>query len=142
MRPHHAVHRRRDGERRLGGQAEGAQQIVGAALGQARERVRAGRSDQHPGGPACEFDVAHRGFGRLVPERAAHRVARQRLEGGRTDEVQGRRGHHHPHLGAGVLQPAHQLGRLVGRDAAGDAQQDALTLEFRHRCFPYVIARR
>ena len=54
-----------------------------------------------------------------------HRVLRQRLQRQRRDELLRRLGHHHAHLGAGFDERAHQLGRLVGRDAARDSDDDA-----------------
>jgi hypothetical protein len=77
-------------------------------------------------GPARQFQVAHRGLGRGVPQRGADRLARHRLEAGGADEALGVGGHRHPHLGAGLAQSAHQFDRLVGGDSPADAQQDAL----------------
>src|SRR5690606_37478449 len=37
-----------------------------------------------------------------------------------------------PHFGAALAQAAHQIGRLVGGDAAADAQQDPLPLQSGH----------
>ena len=85
--PHQVVHRRRDPDRRRGREAQGREQIVGAALGEAGQKIRASRRHQHQLGPAREFDVAHRGLGRLIPQLAAHRSPRQRLERHRRDKA-------------------------------------------------------
>ena len=57
------------------------------------------------------------------------RVLRQRLQRQRRDELLRRVGHHDAHLGAGLDQRAHQLRRLVRRDAARDADDDASPLQ-------------
>ena len=79
--PHGLVHRRRQGDLRVGGQHQGGQQVVGHALDQARHEVGGSRCDQHQIGPAGQFDVAHRGFRRRVQQIGMHRMAGQRLEG-------------------------------------------------------------
>jgi len=60
-----------------------------------------------------------------IPQAAAHRLAGERLERGRADEMLGPCGHHHTHLGALLAQAADQFATLVGGDAAGHSQQDA-----------------
>ena len=72
-------------------------------------------------GPARKFDVSHRRFGGLVPERAAHGPTGDGLEARRADEVQRIRGHRHLHVGTGVAQATHQFDRLVRSDATADA---------------------
>ena len=63
-----------------------------------------------------------------VPDRPAG----QRLEGGGADEVRAGRGQHDVDRRTGLDQQARQFRRLVGRDAAGDAEHDALALQFVH----------
>jgi hypothetical protein len=105
------------------------------AVREPREEIGARRRDQHARGPARQFDVAHGGFGGRVPQAGAHRLAGQRLEGQRRDELLRALGHHHAHLRAGVLQAPGQVRGLVGRDAAGHAQQDPLPGQAAHGGF-------
>ena len=53
-------------------------------------------------------------------------VGGQRADRQRRDELLRRLGHHGAHRGAALAQPADQVERLVGGDAAADDQQDAL----------------
>ncbi len=53
-----------------------------------------------------------------------HRAAGDRLEGQRADEPPGAAGHHGDDVVPVLLQPARDLDRLVGADAAGDAECD------------------
>jgi hypothetical protein len=76
--------------------------------------------------------MTHRRFGVFVPQRHPHRFARQRLEGRRTDEAGGIGGQDDLHLRAGVEQPPHQIGSLVGGDATTHPQQDALPGQLCH----------
>ncbi|MNN31793.1 hypothetical protein D3C81_1454940 [compost metagenome] len=137
--PHRLVHRRGQRHRRVGGQHQGGQQVVGAALGQARQQVGGGRGDQHQVGPAGQLDVAHGRLGGRVEQVVEHRMAGQRLQGQRGDEFAGGAGHHHAHFGALVAQAADQLGALVGGDAAADTQDDAFTLQPLHEPAFYSV---
>ncbi len=125
VRPHQAIHGRRDRHRRIGREAERAEQVVGEAVREAADEVGGRRGDQDAIGPAREFDVAHRGLGGLVPEIGAHGPARQRLEGERGDEPAGAGRHHDLHLDPSLAQAADDLGALVCGDPARDAEQDA-----------------
>ena len=75
-------------------------------------------------GPARELDVAHRGFGRLVPQIRAHRLAGDGLKRQRRDELLRAARHHDLHVGAALDQAADEIRALVGGDAAGDAEQN------------------
>ena len=81
--PHHAVHRRSEHDRRLGGDTERGQQIVRAAAREPRNEIGGGRRDQHELRPAGELDVAHGGFRGLVPQSDAGRSAGNGLKGHR-----------------------------------------------------------
>jgi hypothetical protein len=91
---------------------------------QPRQEVRARRGHHDAVGPAREFDVPHRRLGRGIPQVAAHRPARERLERGRADEVLRALRHYDLDLGALLAQASDEFGALVGSDAAGDAEQD------------------
>ena len=77
-------------------------------------------------GPARQFDVAHRRFGRRIPEVGAHRTARQRLERQRRDELLRAGRHDDLHVDVALLESAREFGAFIGGDAARDAEQDAL----------------
>ena len=125
VRPHDPVHGGCEGDGSLGGDAHRGQQIVGPAARHAGDEVRAGRRHQHELRPAGEFDVAHGGLRRAIPQIAAHGSPRHRLkaQGGHESECPGR--HHHLHLGAPFDEAAHQVRALVGGDAARDPQENS-----------------
>jgi hypothetical protein len=77
-------------------------------------------------GPARQFDMSHRRFGRLVPQRGAHRTAGQRLERRGADEAVAFLGHRHLHLAPRRRRVAGPGRPPCTRDAAAHAQQDAL----------------
>jgi hypothetical protein len=117
---------------RLGSEAQRAEQVAGQSVREPRDEIGAGGRDHDARCPAREFDMAHRCFGGDIPQAGAHRLAGQRLQGERGDELLRAFGHHHAHLRAGLLQAPRQVRCLVGRDAAGDAQQDALPGQAAH----------
>ena len=122
--PHLLIHRRRDHHWRRRREAQGGEEIVGEPMGEPREHVGGGRRDEHQIRPSSELDVSHPRLGLLVEQVAVHRVGGERLEGQRSHELPGRRGHHDPHLEIPVAQPSNEVGGFVGRDAARDAQHD------------------
>ena len=131
--------RRGDRHRGAGGQAQGGEQVVAVAVGQAGEEIRRGRSDQHQVRPAGQLDVAHGGLGARVQQIGVHRVPGQRLHGKRRDELAGALRHHHAYFGAGVLQPADQIRALVGGNASGDTEEDPFIDQSLHAVIPYSI---
>ncbi|MNP12941.1 hypothetical protein D3C76_1051980 [compost metagenome] len=137
--PHGLVHRRSEGDLRVGGQHQGGQQVVGHALGQARHDVGGGGGDQHQVGPAGQFDMPHGRFGGGIEEVQVYRMAGQRLEGQRSDELTAALSHHDTHLGALIAQTANQLSALVGGDTTTHTQDDAFSIEPLHR--PALISR-
>ena len=130
--PHLLVHGRSDGNGGARRQAERGEQVVTVAMGKARHEVGGGRSDQHQVGPAGQLDMAHGGLGGRVQQGGVDRMAGQGLHGQRGNELAGALGHHNPDLGARVLQAANQIGGLVGGDATGDSQKDALVDQTLH----------
>ena len=112
--PHARVHRRRDQhgppvcQRRLG------EDVVGEAVGELGERVR-GQGRDHEQIRALQMWIR---VGALRP-------TGQREEGLSADEALGAAGRQRQHVVAGLDEQAHELAGLVGRDAAGDAEQDA-----------------
>ena len=102
--------------------------VVGHAGGEPRDHVGGRGRDHDEVGAVGELDVTDR---RLLGQReqiGEHRVARQRLERHRPDEVLRALGHRDVHGRAGLVEQPHQLGGLVRRDAAGHADDDLRAL--------------
>ena len=74
--------------------------------------------------PIGDRDVLDVGVHARAPLRRDHRTPGDRLEGHRPDEPRRRARHHRHDVVAALLQPAAHLDRLVGADAAGDAERD------------------
>jgi ABC-type glutathione transport system ATPase component len=108
---------------------------TGEAMRQLGHEVGRGRRDQDQLAIARKLDVAHRVVHARVPQIAPHRLAGQRLHGGRADKARRRLGHGHAHVRAVLDQQARELRSLVGRDAAGNAEQNAFAGQ-RHRTDP------
>jgi hypothetical protein len=134
--PHQVIHGWRHRDRRGARQTQRREQIIGLPGGQACQKVRARRRDQHRIRPARELDVAHRRLRGRIPQLAAHAAAGDGLEGGRSDELPCRRGHDHLDFRAALAQTPHKIRTLVGGDAAGHAEKDALAL---HGMFPFPL---
>ena len=102
-------------------------------MGQARHEVGGGRGDEHQVGPLGQLDVAHGSFRGRVQQIQVHRVAGQRLQRQRGDELGATAGHDDAHLSTVFQEPADQFGALVGGDTASDAEHDALAIQPLHR---------
>ena len=88
----------------------------------ARRRSRRRRATARCGPWRCRRPTSHRSV--------QHRPAGQRLERHRRDEAAARLGHHDVDVDAGLDEQAREFGRLVGGDAAGDAEHDARAVAF------------
>ncbi len=126
--PHDVVHGRRHRDRRLGRETQRREQIVRLPGGEAGEKIRARGRDEHGVRPARELDVAHGSLCGRIPQVAAHRAPRDRLEGGRCYELARARGHHDLHFRAALAQAPHEVRALVGGDAARHAKKNAFAL--------------
>ena len=129
--PHLGVHRGGEHHRAARGEQGVGEQVVGEAVGGLGQQVGGGRRDDHQVGVLPDADVRH--LVDVVPDLGGDRVAGQRGPGGGADEVQRGRGRHDPDVVARLGEPAQQLARLVGGDAAADAQHD---LRLVHRLSP------
>jgi hypothetical protein len=69
-----------------------------------------------------------------IPLVSKDRLAGQRLKSHRRYEMRRRLTHHYLHAGALLYQQAEQFCRLVGGDAASDAEDDAFSCEFHALC--------
>ena len=105
-----------------GREAGGGHDVAGQAVGHRPEPVRGGRRDDDRVGRVADDDVADPAVGQQLQQVGLDRVARQRLERERPDELGRGRRQHHRDVGALGLEQAQQLDRLVGGDRAGDAR--------------------
>ena len=129
MLVHLAVHRRRDDDRRAGGEAGRGHDVVGEPVRHRRQPARRGRRDEDGIGRVRGDDVADAPVGQEL-ERVEHdRPARERLERERADELRRGAAHQDLDVGARGAQAAHEVGGLVGGDRAGDAEQDEAAFE-------------
>jgi hypothetical protein len=115
--PHPGVHRGRDEERAAVRERSLGEDVVGEAVRELRHRVRGEGRDHEQVGP-LEVRV---GIGR-------GRFARQREEGLGADELLGAPRRKRQNVVSRLDEEADELAGLVGRDAAGDPEQDS-----RHR---------
>ena len=115
--PHPRVHGGRDEDRAVVREHGLGEHVVGQPVGEPRHRVRRQRRDDEQIG-ALEMRIRIGGS----------RRARERVERLGGDEPLGPARRQRQHVMAGANEQADDLARLVGRDAAGDAKDDA-----RHR---------
>ena len=122
--PHARVHGRGDHHRPVEGEVDRAEQPVAEARGHPGDRVGRGRRDQQQVGAAGQLEVV---VARAAPRR---RTGRPRPAGPRARRRwPGRRSAGPPAVMTTVtpwpapLEDAHDVDRLVGGDAAGDAQE-------------------
>ena len=107
-----------------GGNVESAQEIVPDAVGEFGQRVGRRRRHQQQVAAAGQGDMFDGRRG--IPEQVVHdAVPRELLQGQRPQESLGMLGHHREHLAAPFLKQSQDDGGLIGRDAAGDAQNDS-----------------
>ena len=100
------------------------------AANRAREKVCGGRCDHDEIRGARQLDVIER-----MPrsdQRRMHRPSGQRLERDVANELTGRPRQHDVDFGAGLREQPGEPRRLVRRDAAGNPEKDALTIEGTH----------
>ena len=127
--PHQMIHGRRHGDRRGGRQTQRTRAghppgRAPGARGNPRWPARSARASAQRASSmwpiAASAAASHSSLRTLRPETAWKVVARHELA---------RRGRHDDlHLGAALAQPAHEVRTLVGGDAAGHAEQNALAL--------------
>ena len=126
MGPHPHIHRRCDQNRRVGCQQQGGCQIIGAALRHLGHQVRRrrGHHDQvrHP----RQLDMAHLGLVRQIEQIGMNLAPRQRGHRQRGHKLGPGARQNRRHRCAALFQPADQVKRLVGGDAAADDQKNTL----------------
>ena len=137
--PHVDVHRRRQQHRAGEGQVQGGEKIAGQPVGQLGQQIGGGGRHRQQIVFLRRADVVDRVFdGEQVGQ---HLAAGERRERHRRHEPLRGLGHHRSHLVALLHQQTRQLGRLVRRDAAADAENDLHgKLSPRHQPLPMVAA--
>ena len=131
MVPHIHIHGGRDHYRRSGRQIECGEEIVGDALREFGEDVRGSGHDQQRVDGLGDRDMLDGGVdvGRgIFAARREHFgndfFAGERGKSQRANKLLRGPCHHHLHTDAAILQQAHHLCRLVGRNAAADSKSN------------------
>jgi hypothetical protein len=133
--PHLDIHRRRDHQRTASRDAKRGQQVVREPVRELRHEVCRSRRNQDELAIARVLDMPHGILDAVIPKIHPYRLPRERLQRRGPDEASCRRGHCDAHVRPGLREKACQLRRLVGRDAAGDAEKDPSAGQ-RHRPDP------
>ncbi len=124
--PHAVVHRGGHQHRLVGGEQHRRGEIVGDALRHFGEDIRRRRGHDEQIGLLREPQMAHL---RLVGQRkdvGINLLMAERRDRQRRHELRPAFGQDAAHRAAALAQPPDQLQRLVGRDPAGDDQQNPL----------------
>ncbi len=106
-------------------QQHGAGKIVGKAVRHLRDQVRGRRRDDDQIGLARETNVADVELGVLVEQIGEHALADQSAGRERRDELLRRLGQDHADMNVALLEPADQVERFIGGDAAANDEQGA-----------------
>ena len=120
--PHLGVHGRGEHHRRHTRENRGAEQVVGEAGGELRDRVRRRRGNDNEFGALTDGHVPN--LCHTLVEVGVHRVAADRLECGPADKAERGLGGYHLHRVPREHERTHDTDSLVGRDPAGDADDD------------------
>ena len=123
--PHQGIHRRRQQDRPVGREQNGAGEIVGMALRHLGHQVGGRRRHHDQVAVAAEPDMAGVELARGIEQVGVGALVRQRAGGKRRDELLRGAGQHAADVNLPLLQPPDQVQRLVGGDAAADDQGDA-----------------
>ena len=125
--PHLGVHGRAHQDRRPGGEQDVGEQVVADAGGVEARGPGGGGRDEHQVGRLAEVGVRDRvGF---VPQRRPRSLRGEGVEGGSPTKWRAPSVRTGITCAPGVDEPTADLDRLVGGDAPGDAEDDALALE-------------
>ena len=128
MVPHIHVHRRRNHDRRRCGEIKRGKKIVGDAVSELGQNVGRGGSNNQRVGPlrlgnVVDSVLLRSGRARIpiLPQTGDHLVAGECGKRERLHKLLRRGSHHDVHFDGLALQCAHQFGRLIRSDSAGDA---------------------
>ena len=137
---HRAVHRRSEEDRRCDSKQRRRQHVVGYARRRLGNDVRRSGRDEHKIHQTRQSDVLDVPMRRLFPHVERHGLSRDLAEGQRRDKTGGLLRHDDVNLRPFLAQAARNLHRLVGGDAARDAQKDLLVRK-NHYFMPPLLRR-
>ena len=123
--PHQRVHRRRQQDRPVGGQQDGAGEVVGMAVRHLGYQVGGSRSHHDQVAVARQPDMAGIELALRVEQIGMAGLVRQRADGEWRHELLCGVGQHTAYVNVPLAEPPDQIQRLVGGDAAADDQGDA-----------------
>ena len=124
--PHPHIHCRRDQNPRVGGQQKGRGQIVRAALRHLCHQVRRRRCHHDQVRHPRQLDMAHLGLIRQIEQISVNLGPGKRSDRQRRHKLGPGARQNRRHRCAALFQPADQVKRLVGGDAAADDQKNTL----------------
>ena len=128
MRPHLRIHRRRDQHGLVRGEQRRRRQVICETMRHLGDQIGGRRRDHDQIRLARQADVAHLGLVGQGEQIAEHPFAGQARDRERGDEPGARRRQDAADANTPIAQPADQLEALVGRDAAGNDQQNTLAV--------------
>ncbi|MNZ93323.1 hypothetical protein D3C78_1123850 [compost metagenome] len=123
-RPHFRVHRRSHQHLTIRRKKNRGGKIICQTVRHLRHQIGCGGSHQHEVAVARQPDMAHILFILSGKELCEDMGGGQRADGKRGDEFLRALRHHWRHLSATLFQAADEIEALVGRDAAGDDEED------------------
>ena len=123
--PHQGIHRRRQQDRPVGREQDGAGEIVGMALRHLRHQIRGRRRHDDQIAFAREANMPGVELALGIEQISIDAFMRQRAGRKRRDELLRGLGQHAADVDVPLLQPPDQFQRLEGGDAAADDQRDA-----------------
>ena len=126
MLPHVRIHRRRQQHLAVGSDEHGAGEIVGVPARELGHEIGGRGRDHDEIGLARQPDVADVEFAFPIEQVREHALARQRAGRQRRDEFLRRLGENAAHGEAAFFEPADEIERLVGGDAAADDEENVL----------------
>ncbi len=127
--PHMRVHRRRQEHWPVGGKQHRRGEIVGQPVRHLRHQIGGRRRHHHEVAVARQPDVADILLVLSRKQVGEHVVSGERPDGKRCHELLRARCHHRPDRGAALAKASDQLEAFIGRDAAGDNEEDAFAAE-------------
>ncbi len=124
MRPHFSVHRRRDQNRRSGGERDRRQRMTGETARELCEYVRSCRCDEQQVRAVGQLNVPRSPAFLFVKEARHHRIFRQRLQRERRNKFGRVVCHHHENFVTLFDQQTRKLWGFVRGDRSSDAEHD------------------
>src|SRR6266516_3144420 len=146
MRPHFSVHRRRDQNRRAGGERDGRERMTRQTMCELGDYVRSSWRDQHQVPAVRKLNVARSPAFFFVEETRHHRIFRQRLQRERRNKFGRVMCHHHENFVTLFDQQTRKLWGFVRGDGSSDAKHNRFLCcrnrqQFSRTCFFRLASR-